>query len=135
MRWPSHVKRLRPAVSSTSVGVLGREGLDRRSARSASRSSSRWPHCVGPVDHGQADPSGVEERGLGLEVVVHGVVVVEVFGCEVGEDAGREANGVDPMLDEGVGRDFHGDGVPTAIGASRPDDPAGRAPRAWSAAG
>src|SRR5579875_3813960 len=56
-----------------------------------------------------------EQAGLGLEVGLHVAVVVEVVLGEVGEHGSVEGDGGDPLLDEGVGRDFHGDGAHSRV--------------------
>ena len=60
------------------------------------------------VDHGQAAAPGGEEAGLGGEVGLHRVVVVEVVMAQVGEGADVEADPVDPVLGQRVGGDLHG---------------------------
>ena len=49
-----------------------------------------------------------EQQGLGLEIGLHGRVVVEMVLGEIGEDGSREATTSHAMLIEGMGAHLHG---------------------------
>ena len=57
-----------------------------------------------------------EEHCLGLEVLLHRPVVVEVVVAEVGEDRDVEVDALDPCLDQRVARHLHGDRMTMAVG-------------------
>ena len=65
------------------------------------------PGIVHVDDRGDAFVVQEEELLLGLEVVLHGVVVIQVLAAQVREDGDVEAHPPDPLLLEGVGGDLH----------------------------
>ena len=54
-----------------------------------------------------------EELGLGLIIGVHCLMIIEVILGEIGKDGGVKLHPSDSGLIEGVGGDFHGDGLAT----------------------
>ena len=100
------------------VSVTGRR--DRRHAfgtRPGALRHLRAPLVV-DADHrfgGAHRGLGVEEPGLGVEVVVHRGMEVEVVLRQVGESSDREAAAVHPAQFEGVARDLHDHGVDPAF--------------------
>ena len=64
-----------------------------------------------PVALGQESALGVEERRLGLEVVLEVGVEVEMVLAEVGERRAREPAAVDPVQGQGMAGDLHRGGV------------------------
>ena len=62
------------------------------------------------IDHGSArrlGPAAFEKNALGVEILFHGAVVVEVIAGEIGEDRDVEWDGKHALLRERVRRDFH----------------------------
>ena len=76
--------------------------------------SRRAPVVVDRHD-GAAGPPGGEEPGLGLEVLVHAAVQVEVVLGEVGEAGDVEHHPVHAVERDGVRGDLHGGGVEAAF--------------------
>ncbi len=60
------------------------------------------PQASARLTTATGDPARLEQHGLGLEVLLHGPVVVEVLGRKVREDPGGELDRVCPVLVEGV---------------------------------
>ena len=88
---------------------------------------ARAPRVVGE-HHGVPAPLRGEQRGLGLEVGVHGPVVVEVVPAQVGEGGDLVLHGVHPVLGDGVGGHLHDDGPAPRRPRTRPGTAGGRAP-------
>ena len=75
-------------------------------------------HPRGVVDVHHRDTGQAEQRRqlqLGGEVRLHRAVIVEMIAGEVGEDARREAEPVEPALVEAVRRGLHGDGGASTV--------------------
>jgi hypothetical protein len=68
----------------------------------------------------------LEEHGLGVEVGLHGAVVVEVVLAEVGEAGDREPRAVDAVLDQRVRRHLDGHGCSGTGEGSQPGLELGR---------
>ena len=62
------------------------------------------------VDDGHAHLSTCEQLRLGTEVLLHGVVIVQMVLAQVGKHTGREVGSGDPVLVQGMGRHLHGHG-------------------------
>ena len=60
-------------------------------------------------------PARREQHGLRLEVVLHGVVIIQVIVTQVGEDGHVEVDALDPRLHERMARHLHGDRVAGAV--------------------
>ncbi len=67
------------------------------------------------VRHTSQRVIGREELGLGLEVLLHGAVVIEMVVAQIGEDRHVKVDRVDPRLHERVARDFHRDRVTKSV--------------------
>ncbi len=73
------------------------------------------PGVVGVHDAAQRMARREEQR-LGLEVLLHRPVVVQVVVAQVGEDRHVEMDALDPGLDQRVARHLHGDRMTMAVG-------------------
>ena len=57
----------------------------------------------------------LEKRGLGLEVLLHRLVIIEMILCEIGENGCVEVDPARAMLHERVARNLHGHGLVSGI--------------------
>ncbi len=71
------------------------------------------------ADHGAAGTLGREQGRLGLEVLLHGVVEVEVVTAEVEEHRHVEDHAVDPSQHQRVAGDLHGADLHPALDHQR----------------
>ena len=107
-----------PAADGAELQVRGADVGVGTQAEGDAPVAPRQRHPRGVVDVHHRDTGQAEQRRqlqLGGEVRLHRAVIVEMIAREVGEDARREGEAVEPALVEAVRRCLHRDGSASAI--------------------